>query len=46
MIVTCGPSKAEAVAACFTGDKPAGRLGEGDAEVEWYVDKEAASLIA
>ena len=45
IVVTCGPSKAEAVAACFDGEHPAGRLGEGDAEVEWYVDKEAASLL-
>ena len=45
VVVTCGSSKAEAVAACFAGDKPAGLLGEGEAEVEWYVDEDAASLL-
>lgn len=45
MILVVGMSKAEAVKASFEGSTPAGRLGEGDAEVEWYVDQDAASQV-
>lgn len=41
-----GASKAEAVAASLAGETPAGRLGEGEAEVEWHVDEAAAASIS
>lgn len=45
MILVVGASKATAVRASFKGETPAGRLGDGDAEVEWYLDGDAASLL-
>ncbi len=45
MILVVGLSKAVAVKASFERETPAGRLGDGDAQVEWYVDKDAASLL-
>jgi 6-phosphogluconolactonase len=41
-----GESKAAAVRDSFAGLTPAGRLGEGDAVVEWHVDRAAASLLS
>lgn len=41
-----GEGKAAAVRDSFQGLTPAGRLGEGDARVEWHVDSAAASLIS
>ncbi|HLV91368.1 MAG: 6-phosphogluconolactonase [Acidimicrobiales bacterium] len=41
-----GESKAAAVRDSFAGLTPAGRLGEGDALVEWHVDRAAADLIS
>ncbi|MGH8913034.1 MAG: 6-phosphogluconolactonase [Acidimicrobiia bacterium] len=46
MILVVGEKKAEALKASFDGETPAGRLGDGDAEVEWHVDRDAASLLA
>ena len=46
MVLVVGKVKAQAVKASFEAATPAGRLGEGDARVEWYVDKEAASLVS
>lgn len=46
IVMVVGPGKAAALKASFDYETPAGRLGDGDAEVEWYVDREAASLIA
>ncbi|MFZ0015026.1 MAG: 6-phosphogluconolactonase [Acidimicrobiia bacterium] len=46
MVLTAGEEKAEALAGSFAGTTPAGRLGEGDAEVEWHVDRAAASLLS
>lgn len=41
-----GSGKAEAVRDSFAGKTPAGRIGEGDAEVIWHLDAEAASLLS
>ena len=46
MVVVVGKAKAHALKASFARDTPAGRLGEGDARVEWHVDEEAASLVS
>ena len=45
MVLAVGVSKAPAVRASFEGTTPAGRLGDGRAEVEWYLDRDAASLL-
>ena len=44
LVLTVGVRKAAALRDSFAGTTPAGRLGEGDAEVEWHVDRDAASL--
>jgi 6-phosphogluconolactonase len=41
-----GSAKAEAVRDSMAGNTPAGKLVEGDAEVEWHLDEEAAALIS
>jgi len=46
LVLVVGKSKAEALKESLAGRTPAGRLGEGDGEVEWYVDVAAASLIS
>lgn len=46
VVLTTGEAKAEALRDSFAGKTPAGRLGEGDAEVKWFIDREAASLVA
>ena len=46
IVITAGESKAEALRDSFAGTTPAGRIGEGDAEVEWHVDTAAASLLS
>ncbi len=46
VVVAVGEAKAQALNASIEGSTPAGRLGEGDARVEWYVDKDAASLVS
>jgi 6-phosphogluconolactonase len=45
IVLAVGEAKATAVRASFEGTTPAGRLDEGKAEVEWYMDREAASLL-
>jgi 6-phosphogluconolactonase len=45
MVLAVGVIKAPAVRASFEGTTPAGRLGDGEAEVEWYLDRDAASLL-
>ncbi|MGH3668164.1 MAG: 6-phosphogluconolactonase, partial [Acidimicrobiia bacterium] len=45
MVLAVGVSKAPAVRASFEQTTPAGRLGAGEAEVEWYLDRDAASLL-
>jgi len=46
MVVVVGANKAVALKSSFEKKTPAGRLDEGNAEVEWYVDRDAASLLA
>jgi 6-phosphogluconolactonase/glucosamine-6-phosphate isomerase/deaminase len=44
-VLAVGQSKAAAVKASYDRITPAGRLDEGEAGVEWYLDREAASLL-
>jgi 6-phosphogluconolactonase len=44
-VLAVGQAKAQAVKASFDGGTPAGRLGEGEAVVEWHLDRDAASLL-
>lgn len=46
LVITAGEAKAKAVRDSFAAKTPAGRIGEGKAEVEWHVDRAAASLLA
>ena len=45
MVLAVGENKAAAVKASFDHATPAGRLGDGEALVEWYLDRGAASLL-
>ena len=45
LLIVEGREKAAALAGALQGLYPSGRLSEGDAEVEWYVDGEAASEL-
>jgi 6-phosphogluconolactonase len=45
LVMTAGEAKAPALRDAFEGTGvPIARIGEGDAEVEWHVDRDAASL--
>jgi 6-phosphogluconolactonase len=46
MVLVVGEQKAGAVAESMAGNTPASRLGEGEAEVEWHLDRAAASLLS
>lgn len=46
LVLVTGAHKAQAVKASLEGASPAGRLGGGEAEVEWHVDRAAASLVS
>lgn len=46
MVLVVGEHKAAAVAETMSGRTPASRLDEGDAEVEWHLDKAAASQLS
>jgi len=46
MVITAGEQKAGALRDSFAGATPAGRIGNGDALVEWHVDTAAASLLS
>lgn len=46
IVLVVGSKKAKALKESFAGTTPAGRLGEGEAEVEWFVDEAAASLLS
>lgn len=47
MVLTAGEGKAPALRDAFEGvANPIGRIGGGDAEVEWHVDRSAASLVS
>jgi 6-phosphogluconolactonase len=45
VVLAVGEPKAAAVRASHEGMTPASRLDEGEAEVEWHLDREAASLL-
>lgn len=46
LVMTTGEVKARALKDSLEGDTPAGIIGQGDAEVEWHVDRAAASLAS
>lgn len=46
MVVTLGVEKAGALKASFEDGTPAGQLSEAEGAVEWYVDRDAASLLS
>jgi len=46
MLLVVGERKAQAVAESVAGQTPAGRLRDGEAEVEWHLDASAASLLS
>ena len=47
MVLTAGESKAAALRDALEESRPPiGRIGDGDAGVEWHVDKAAASLLS
>jgi len=47
MVITTGENKAPALRDTFEGiSTPIGRIAEGDAEVEWHVDRSAVSLLS
>jgi 6-phosphogluconolactonase len=47
MVLTAGESKAPALRDAFEGSPiPIGRIDEGAAEVEWHIDRAAASLLS
>jgi len=46
IFLVVGEEKAAALRDSFGGKTAAGRVGEGDAEVEWHVDALAASLLS
>jgi 6-phosphogluconolactonase/glucosamine-6-phosphate isomerase/deaminase len=46
MVLVVGENKAMALEDSLAGNTPAGKIGEGDAKVEWHVDTAAASLLS
>jgi 6-phosphogluconolactonase len=46
LVIVTGERKAPALRDSFDGTTPAGRIGEGKAEVEWHVDRTAVSLLS
>jgi 6-phosphogluconolactonase len=46
MVITAGGHKAAALREALQGKTPVGRIAEGDAEVEWHVDRAAAALLS
>ncbi|MEX1125718.1 MAG: 6-phosphogluconolactonase [Acidimicrobiia bacterium] len=46
LLVTLGIEKAVALKASFENGTPAGQLSEAKGVVEWYVDRDAASLLS
>lgn len=46
LVIVTGEGKAPALRDSFDGTTPAGRIGEGKAEVEWHIDLAAASLLS
>lgn len=46
LFLVTGQDKAPAVRDSFAGLTPAGRVGEGDGDITWHLDEEAASLLS
>lgn len=46
LVVAFGADKAGALEDSFSGRSPAGRIGDGDAAVEWFVDRDAAAFAS
>lgn len=46
LVVTLGVEKADALKASLENGTPAGQLSEAEGVVEWYVDRDAASLLS
>jgi 6-phosphogluconolactonase/glucosamine-6-phosphate isomerase/deaminase len=46
LVQAAGADKAQAVLDSMEGRTPAGRLMEGEAEVEWHLDEQAAALLS
>lgn len=46
VFLVSGEAKAQAVKASFDRETPAGRVAEGDGEVTWHLDTEAASQLS
>jgi 6-phosphogluconolactonase len=47
MVLTTGERKAPALRDAFEGaSTPIGRIQQGDAQIEWHVDRPAASLVS
>ena len=46
LVVTLGVEKADALKASLEDGTPAGQLREAEGAVEWYVDRDAASLLS
>lgn len=46
IVQATGAGKAEAVASSFEGETPAGRLRDGEGEVEWHIDRAASGLLS
>lgn len=46
IVLATGGSKAVALRESFEGHTPAGQLGKGQARVDWYVDRNAASTVS
>ena len=45
IVLAVGESKAAAMAATIAGETPASLLSEGDGELEWHIDRAAASQL-
>lgn len=46
IVQATGEGKAAAVRDSLKGETPAGRLGDGQAEVEWHIDRAAANYLS
>lgn len=46
LFLVTGSDKAKAVRDSFSGSTPAGRVGEGNAEIIWHLDEAAAALLS
>lgn len=46
VFLVVGEAKAQALEASLAGETPAGRVGGSETEVEWHVDRQAASTLS